>query len=126
MVRMYYIQCKACTNGHTDVVEYLIVDKGMVTSVTDSEGLTLLHHAAMSDNVSLVKLLVDQYQLNPYQGDTQGHLAVHTAAQYGHTTIVRYFIVEKAMDANATDNEDCTLLHHAAFSDNLSLVKAAQ
>ena len=46
---------KACTNGHTDVVEYLIVDKGMVTSVTDSEGLTLLHHAAMSDNVSLVK-----------------------------------------------------------------------
>ena len=45
---------KACTNGHTDVVEYLIVDKGMVTSVTDNEGLTLLHHAAMSDNVSLV------------------------------------------------------------------------
>ena len=36
----------------------------MDANVTDNEGLT---HAAMSDNVSLVKLLVDQYQLNPYQ-----------------------------------------------------------
>ena len=114
---------KACAHGHTDVVEYLIVEKAMVASVTDNEGLTLLHYAAMSDTVSLVKLLVDQYQLNPYQGDTQGSLPVHTAAQNGHTTIVKYFIVEKAMDANVTDNEGLTLLHHAAISDNVSLVK---
>ena len=114
---------KACTNGHTDVVEYLIVDKGMVTSVMDNEDCTLLHHAAMSDNLSLVKLLVDQYQLNPYQGDTKGRLPVHAATQKGHTTIVRYFIVEKAMDANVIDNEGSTLLHHAAMSDNVSLVK---
>ena len=95
----------------------------MDANVTDNEGLTLLHHAAMSDNVSLVKLLVDQYQLNPYQGDTQGRLPVHIAAQKGLTTIVRYFIVEKAMDANVTDNEGSTLLHDAAMSDNVSLVK---
>ena len=85
---------EACTNGHTDVVEYLIVDKGMVTSVTDNEDCTLLHYAAISDNVSLVKLLIDQYQLNPYQSDTQDRLPVHIAAQKGRTTIVRYFIVE--------------------------------
>ena len=71
----------------------------------------------------LLNLLVDQYQLNPYQGDTQGRLPVHIAAQNGRTTIVRYFIVEKAMDANVTDNEGFTLLHHAAMSDNVSLVK---
>ena len=37
----------------------------MDANVTDNEGLTLLHHAAMSDNVSLVKLLVDQVSTEP-------------------------------------------------------------
>ena len=95
----------------------------MDASVTDNEGGTLLHHAAMSDNVSLVKKLVDKYQLNPYQSSIQGRLPIHIAAQKGCTTIVRYFIVDKAMNASVTDNEGLTLLHHAAMSDNVSLVK---
>ena len=119
----HYVLHKACALGHTDVVEYLIVEKAVDANVTDNEDLTLLHQASMSDNVSLVKLLVHQYQLNPYQGDIQGRLPVHIAAQNGCTTIVKYFIVEKAMDANVTDNEGLTLLHHAAMSDNVSLVK---
>ena len=115
----------AAQKGCTTIVTYFIVlvDKAMNASVTDNEGLTLLHHAAMSDNVSLVKELVDKYQLNPYQSNIQGRLPIHIAAQKGFTTIVRYFIVDKTMNASVTDNEGATLLHHAAMSDNVSLVK---
>ena len=117
--------------GHTTIVEYFIVDKAMDTSITDNDGNTILHRAAFAksniNNLSLVKLLVEQYQLNPYQGNKLGRLPVHIAAAFGHTAIVEYFIVNKAMDTSITDNDGNTILHRAAFANsninNLSLVK---
>ena len=113
----------AADKGHTTIVEYFIVDQAMDTSVTSNDGSNILHYAALGGSLSLVKLLVDQYQLNLYQGGTQGHLPVHAAAQKGYTTIVTYFLVDKAMDASVTDNLGLTLLHQAAGSDNVSLVE---
>ena len=106
-------------SGHTTIVKYFIEDKAVDASATSSDGSTVLHFAALSGNLSLVKLLVEKYQSSPHHGQ----LPLHASAENGHTTIVKYFIEDKAVDTSVTNNDGGTVLHSAVSSGNVQLVK---
>ena len=110
----------AANLGHTAIVEYFIVDQAMDTS---NDGKSILHHAALGGSLSLVKLLVEKYQLSPHQVNQNGHLPLHYAAIQGHTTLVEYFISDQAMDTTVTSNNGKNILHYAALGGSLSLAK---
>ena len=99
----------ACCSGNIQLVKYLIIEKAMDTSVKDYIGRTLLHHAA---NVPLVKLL-EQYRMDPHQGDKRGCLPMHAAAEKGHTDIINYFLSQYHVNVATQAVNGYNVVHYA-------------
>lgn len=49
----------ATLNGNHEIAEYLI-EKGANVNSKDNEGKTAMHYAALSNNVDLIKAMIEQ------------------------------------------------------------------
>ena len=79
--------------------------------VQDQDGLTPLHHAAMSGHAGAVRvLLASGAEINAR--DDAGLTPLHHAATAGHTKTSRLLLAARA-EVNATDGAGFTPLHYA-------------
>ena len=112
---------KACSQGKSDLFEVLIdhlrkCDKVLsLINSQDVDGLTPLHCAAMSGNISILKKLTDLCKLFVEKEckDMTGKTPLHHAACGESLSIVCYLIEQCHFDPLSCDNEGYTPLHCA-------------
>ncbi|KAM8779265.1 ankyrin repeat and SAM domain-containing protein 1A isoform 6-T7 [Rhynchonycteris naso] len=113
----------AALNGHRDVVEVLLRNDAL-TNVADSKGCYPLHLAAWKGDAQIVRLLIHQgpshTRVNEQNNDNE--TALHCAAQYGHTEVVKV-LLEELTDPTMRNNKFETPLDLAALYGRLEVVK---
>ncbi|XP_008056683.1 ankyrin repeat and SAM domain-containing protein 1A isoform X2 [Carlito syrichta] len=113
----------ASLNGHKDVVEVLLRNDAL-TNVADSKGCYPLHLAAWKGDAQIVRLLIHQgpshTRVNEQNNDNE--TALHCAAQYGHTEVVKV-LLEELTDPTMRNNKFETPLDLAALYGRLEVVK---
>ncbi|XP_058288129.1 ankyrin repeat and SAM domain-containing protein 1A isoform X5 [Hylobates moloch] len=134
----------AALNGHKDVVEVLLRNDAL-TNVADSKGCYPLHLAAWKGDAQIVWLLIHQGPshtrvneqnaleikelkkygpFDPYINakNNDNETALHCAAQYGHTEVVKV-LLEELTDPTMRNNKFETPLDLAALYGRLEVVK---
>ncbi|XP_053313821.1 ankyrin repeat and SAM domain-containing protein 1A isoform X2 [Spea bombifrons] len=131
----------ASLNGHKDVVEALLRNEA-VTNIADSKGCFPLHLAAWKGDAQIVRLLIhhgpshakvneQNFQemkkygpFHPYVNakNNDNETALHCAAQYGHTEVVRV-LLEELTDPTMRNHKMETPLDLAALYGRLEVVK---
>ncbi|XP_063810989.1 ankyrin repeat and SAM domain-containing protein 1A isoform X3 [Pseudophryne corroboree] len=131
----------ASLNGHKEVVEVLLRNEA-VTNIADCKGCFPLHLAAWKGDAHIVRLLihhgpshakvneqncpeVKKYgPFHPYVNakNNDNETALHCAAQYGHTEVVRV-LLEELTDPTMRNNKMETPLDLAALYGRLEVVK---
>uniref|UniRef100_A0A8C0IMR2 Ankyrin repeat and sterile alpha motif domain containing 1A n=2 Tax=Chelonoidis abingdonii TaxID=106734 RepID=A0A8C0IMR2_CHEAB len=134
----------AALNGHKDVVEVLLRNDAL-TNVADCKGCYPLHLAAWKGDAEIVKLLIHQGPshtkvneqntleikelkkygpFDPYINakNNDNETALHCAAQYGHTEVVKV-LLEELTDPTMRNNKFETPLDLAALYGRLEVVK---
>ncbi|XP_074833326.1 ankyrin repeat and SAM domain-containing protein 1A isoform X4 [Carettochelys insculpta] len=134
----------AALNGHKDVVEVLLRNDAL-TNVADCKGCYPLHLAAWKGDAEIVKLLIHQGPshtkvneqntleikelkkygpFDPYINakNNDNETALHCAAQYGHTAVVKV-LLEELTDPTMRNNKFETPLDLAALYGRLEVVK---
>ncbi|XP_077017656.1 ankyrin repeat and SAM domain-containing protein 1A isoform X3 [Tamandua tetradactyla] len=113
----------AALNGHKDVVEVLLRNDAL-TNVADCKGCYPLHLAAWKGDAQIVRLLIHQgpshTRVNEQNNDNE--TALHCAAQYGHTEVVKV-LLEELTDPTMRNNKFETPLDLAALYGRLEVVK---
>ncbi|XP_060794567.1 ankyrin repeat and SAM domain-containing protein 1A-like isoform X8 [Neoarius graeffei] len=113
----------AALNGHSEVVE-LLLKNDAVTNVADNKGCYPLHLAAWKGDQRIVRLLIHKGtsypKLNEQNNDNE--TALHCAAQYGHSEVVRV-LLEELTDPTMRNNRFETPLDLAALYGRLEVVK---
>lgn len=115
----YPIHSAILNNQLGNVILLLQVKKG--ATFADSNGLVALHYAARCANTVIFN---ECYRANPDINirDHQQRTPLMLAAELGHFAIVKKCVALGA-DAEATDSEGATVLHHAVKSNNLEMVR---
>uniref|UniRef100_A0A8C0IDB1 Ankyrin repeat and sterile alpha motif domain containing 1A n=1 Tax=Bubo bubo TaxID=30461 RepID=A0A8C0IDB1_BUBBB len=129
----------AALNGHKDVVEVLLRNDAL-TNVADCKGCYPLHLAAWKGDADIVKLLIHQgpshtkvneqnaleikelKKYGPFDPYINAKTALHCAAQYGHTEVVKV-LLEELTDPTMRNNKFETPLDLAALYGRLEVVK---
>ena len=125
----------ACGIGNLILVEYLINEAQKhqsiesVVNIQTPDNSSLLHFAALSGSLEVVKLLTEKFNVSPNKRNTMcnsiGNTPLHFAASRGHTDVVRFLTINKKCDpAIKTSNYlGRTALHLAAQFGFLSTVE---
>ena len=145
---LYY----SCYHGNLGLSQYLIEVQGSDININDNNGWNALDYSANSGNMELVqylikknhllltssslllavgstklplvKILVNEYKLDPHVKSSSGEQAVHYAAKAGTIDVLEYLIKDCGCDLSTVGgirNEN--VFHGSAWSSNYSLIK---
>ena len=89
----------------------------------DKSGRTPLHYASRSDNIRMVRYLIETFPCTPDDPDNNGYTSVHAACEAGSMELVQYFLTELICNALAETDDLKTMLYFASKSSNLELVR---
>ena len=105
-------------SGSMELVQYLIKKNRLLLA---SFCLLL---AVRSTKLPLVKLLVNEYKLDPHFKDSSGEQAVHYAASVGAIDVLEYLIKDCGCDLSTVGGENnSNVFHRSAFNGHYSLIK---
>ena len=93
--------CEAVKKGYAEMVELIINDKTDLNH-KDAYSLTLLHHAALENHVSVAHILQSK-GADPNVTNTKLDVPLHTASYYGYTNFAR-LLLEHGTDPNCTNH----------------------
>ncbi|KAJ5691595.1 Mg2+ transporter protein CorA-like/Zinc transport protein ZntB [Penicillium malachiteum] len=113
----------ACNRGHKGAVE-MLVGRGANLACVNAQGLDALHHACIGGKMQIVKLLLDEYNLNPNAHSANGSTPSHELCWAKNTPdqILRV-LIDHGADVTAVDNRHRTVLHAACGTERVECVK---
>ncbi|MBA8667813.1 tetratricopeptide repeat protein [Holosporaceae bacterium 'Namur'] len=79
----------------------------------DSNGITLLHHAAKLNNLSILKILIEEFKSVIDVENFDKQTPLHIAAIAGNIEVVEY-LISKAADVMLASSSGQNVLHYAA------------
>jgi ankyrin repeat protein len=105
----------AARTGRVDIIKYVAEKKAFILSKKDITGRTVLHMANEKDVMDLVTYLEEKYGEDIPQWHRRDFesVAVHTAIEYGHMGVLKYFLKEKKCDVDITNERDETPIFSA-------------
>ena len=104
-------------SGNTELVQYLIKKNHLLLRSC------CLLHAVGSTKLPLVKVLVNEYKLNPYVS-RDGKQALHYAADVGAIDVLKYLIKDCECDLTTVSLEDnSNAFHYSAGHGHYSFIK---
>ena len=80
------------------------------------ERFSALHFATYHGNIELIRLMVEEMQIDYTTKNVYGANVLHVAAQGDQPCPLYYFVNIKEMDINEADNRGSTPLHWACYS----------
>ncbi|KAH9822786.1 putative ankyrin, partial [Teratosphaeria destructans] len=101
------LEC-AIAKGHRAVVK-VFREKNCVHDSVDSNGWSLMHHAASACDTKIVSLLLTQ-RLDPDRRTTTGRTPLHIAAQHGRQTTLELLLQRRNPEVDAPDHQGHTAL----------------
>lgn len=111
----------AVTCGCLDILKYLIEQCGCNPKCPGAYGGSLLHHAC---NVDIVKYLVENQELDPYERDEGGDTSINVAAYNRRLEILQYLIEGQKYNPSCLGMWNRTPLHAACQKEhNLPVVR---
>jgi ankyrin repeat protein len=113
----------AARGGYESVVE-LLFGNGAKLDTPNAEFGTIINASAYSGSLALLRLLVDKLNFDYSIADEQGRNAAHFAARGGHAQVLEY-VLELGVDPYAKDVKGDGILHYAACSGSLEMVRKA-
>nr|CAH7766151.1 unnamed protein product [Callosobruchus chinensis] len=113
--------CKAISAIITHIEKYYPGELVKIVNVKDNHGQTLLHIAAKSGNLNVMKCLVNK-GASTNTKDKYYNTPLHSAAYAGELDIVKYLII-KNNNINAKGEYGRTPLHIAAINGDLDMVE---
>ena len=145
---LYY----SCRHGNLELSQYLIEVQGSDINIRANNGWYALDHSAMSGSMELVqyliqknrllltsccllravnstklplvKILVNEYKLDPHFKTSNGMQAVHCAAQVGAIDVLEYLIKDHGCDLSTVGgNHNSNVFHYSALEGHYSLIK---
>jgi ankyrin repeat protein len=111
----------AVSTGQLKMVHTLVA-QGANHEIVDKNANTLLHLAAKNGDVPLIKYLKDEIGLNVHAQNKEGLTPLQIAAAHGHLQAVQTLIA-RGGNKQILDKHDNTLLHLAAKSGDVALIK---
>ncbi|CAL4163460.1 unnamed protein product, partial [Meganyctiphanes norvegica] len=108
--------------GHTNICKSLL-NKNSDVLLTDSDGNTALHLAAMEGNIQICRLLVDKNQLSVNKLNKAGKTPLHLAAIHGKFDACKV-LTEKRSEIWKKDNEGHSAVwySHAQMHDEIFIL----
>ena len=142
----------SCCHGNLELSQYLIEVQGSDINMRDNNGWYALDHSAMSGNMELVqylikknhllltsfclfqaaystklplvRILVNEYKLDPHVKDSAGIQAVHYAACVGAIDVLEYLIKDCGCDLSTVGGKYFeNMFCHSAWNGHYSLIK---
>ena len=105
-------------NGNMELVQYLIKkNRLLLTSIC-------LLRAVWSTKLPLVKILVNEYKLDPHVKTSSGEQAVHYAAKVGAIDVLEYLIRNCGCDLSTVSGpRNGNVYHYSAWDGHYSFIK---
>ncbi|XP_010542613.1 PREDICTED: ankyrin repeat-containing protein At5g02620 isoform X2 [Tarenaya hassleriana] len=117
----------AATQGHSEVVDFLLELGSGLVSIAKSNGKTALHSAARNGHVEVVKVLLETEPAIAVRTDKKGQTALHMAAKGTNVTVVEELIKadrsSSSSSINMVDTKGNTALHIAARKGRTEIVR---
>ncbi|CAH6791929.1 Espnl [Phodopus roborovskii] len=107
--------------GHPALVEWLL-HEGHVAALETLEGALPLHHAAVSGDLTCVKLLTAAHSSGVNQQTRSGASALYLACQEGHLHLAQFLVKDCGADVRLRALDGMGPLHAAAARGHYSLV----
>ena len=113
----------AVREGHTEVVNALVMLPNVQTNTVTEYKQTLMHLAVRARHLDVVRILaaIPNFEFDTF--DWFSYKPIHIAACLGDTETVIFLASLPSVDINAPSNRGWTLLHFAAKHGNLDVVK---
>ncbi|GBN06654.1 Ankyrin-1 [Araneus ventricosus] len=111
----------AVINKNLDIMETLLELSKIYINYKGRNGHTLLHHAAVSGSIQIVKSLVDKGAAINGRDSTDAK-PIHIAAKEGYQDIVEYFLIE-GLDIDDRGENGWSLMHYAAAGNQSEICK---
>ena len=144
----------SCRHGNLELSQYLIEVQGSDINIRDNNGWNALDHSAKSGNIALVqylikknqlllrsccllqavhsaklplvRILVNEYKLDPHVKSSTGIQAVHFAAEVGAIDVLNYLLNKCGCDLNTVSSElqdSMNVFHYSAKHGQCSFIK---
>ncbi|CAA3008928.1 ankyrin repeat-containing At5g02620-like [Olea europaea subsp. europaea] len=113
----------AGTQGHIDVVNYLLESETSLATIAKSNGKTVLHSAARNGHSQVLRALLSKDPGIATRTDKKGQTALHMAAKGQNLEVVEELVKADAMSINMVDNKGNTALHIATRKGRSRIVK---
>ncbi|XP_019860213.1 PREDICTED: serine/threonine-protein phosphatase 6 regulatory ankyrin repeat subunit C-like [Amphimedon queenslandica] len=144
----------SCNHGNVDLSQYLIEVQDSDINITDNDKWNALTHsvssgdiklvqylinnhqlpltsfallqAVLSTKLSLIKLLVNEYKLDPQVKSGEGLLAVHCAAQVGAIDVLEYLVKDCGCNLDRVDlgeAKNMNVLHYSTMNGHFTFIK---
>ena len=143
----------SCRHGNFDLSQYLIEVQDSDINITDNDKCNALDHSAMSGNMklvqylinnhqlsltsfelllaapystklSLIKLLVNEYKIDPQVDSSDGMQAVHCAAEVGAIDVLEYLVKDCGRDLDRVGGVyNLNVFHYSTWNGQFSFIK---
>ena len=114
----------AASNGHLEVVKYLIVELHCdPMDKNQYDGTTPLHYACRYDYLNIAQYLIREEHCNPSCENEYGETPLHYACRYGHLNISQYLIREEHCNPSCENEYGETPLHNACRCGHLNIAQ---
>ncbi|KAF2823691.1 ankyrin [Ophiobolus disseminans] len=121
--RQYTAAHLAAEQGSTKIMKTLLTVGGLDLRITNADGRTPLHIAALHNKIGAIKLLLQRDRWLLGRRDSRGHTAFLLAAHRGHAKVLEA-LKENGQDFNeATTKDGWTALHLAAEKGHVETIK---
>lgn len=104
----------AATQGHIEVVKFLLESGSGLAAIARSNGKTALHTAARNGHLAVVKALLEKEPGLTVRMDKKGQTALHMAVKGQNLELVEELIKADLSSVNMVDSKGNTALHIAA------------
>ena len=95
----------AASEGHLEIVKYLMDRRYSDKDAKDNNGWTSLHFSIKHGFLEIVKYLIERCKVDKEAKDNDGRTALHFAARFGNLEVVKYLIQDCGADISVTCNE---------------------
>lgn len=113
----------AVRHGRVEILEYLLGISSVNWKVVVDLGVTLLHMAASSGHLPVVKLLMEKGGFTLANSRCEAGTPFVFACCHGHLNIVRYLVEKGAANCNELDRYENTPLHASTAMNQFEVVK---
>ncbi|XP_067650360.1 ankyrin repeat domain-containing protein 50-like [Haliotis asinina] len=107
--------------GHKKVF-YLFMREGGETKLVDDRGYNILHLAALSGQVEMVKIILSLTTVDINSRTHTGQTPLMTAAYEGHKDVFE-FLLSKGANVSYVDDKGDNILHHASYGGHTEMVQ---